>query len=64
MRSFPEVLEVHYTSGSYALMAKVATRSIQDYYSFLTSKLQDLKQIQSTESFICMDSPIDKEITL
>jgi Lrp/AsnC family transcriptional regulator for asnA, asnC and gidA len=62
MRKLPEVLEAHFTSGNYALIAKVATRSIRDYQIFLTDKLQAMKEIQSTESFICLDSPIEKEI--
>ncbi|HEX7675999.1 MAG TPA: Lrp/AsnC ligand binding domain-containing protein [Bdellovibrio sp.] len=62
LQKFPEVIETHYTTGSYALMAKVATKSIQDYYSFLTDKLQALKEIQSTESFICLASPMMREI--
>jgi Lrp/AsnC family transcriptional regulator for asnA, asnC and gidA len=62
MRKFPEVIETHYTTGSYALMAKVTTRSIQDYHSFLANKLQSLKEIQSTESFICLSSPIIREV--
>jgi Lrp/AsnC family transcriptional regulator for asnA, asnC and gidA len=62
LKGFPEVLEVHYTTGNYALIAKVSTASIQDYHIFLTESLQALKEIQSTESFICLASPIQKEI--
>ena len=63
LQTFPEVIETHYTSGSYALMAKIATKSIQEYYAFLTDKLQALKEIQATESFICLASPMVREIT-
>jgi Lrp/AsnC family transcriptional regulator for asnA, asnC and gidA len=62
MKKFPEVLETHYTTGSYAIMAKITTRSIQEYYSFLAHKLQSISEIQSTESFICMSSPVDREV--
>ncbi len=64
IKEFPEVLEVHYTSGNYALMVKIAVSSITEYYDFLSSKLQALPQIRSTESFICMASPISKEVSL
>ena len=62
MKKFPEILEAHYTTGSYALIAKVTTKSIHDLHDFLTHKLQSLPEIQSTESFICLSSPIEKEI--
>src|SRR4051812_29109297 len=62
LQKFEEIIETHYTTGSYALMAKATTRSIQDYYSFLTEKLQALKEIQSTESFICLSSPTTRDI--
>lgn len=62
LKKFPEVLETHFTSGGFALMAKVVTPSIQSYYEFLTDKLQALKELQSTESIICMSSPTSREI--
>src|SRR5439155_18327848 len=59
---FEEVIETHYTTGGYAMIAKVATRSIRDFHAFLTGRLQTLKEIQSTESFVCLASPTDREI--
>lgn len=63
LKKFPEVLESHFTSGNYALMVKVTTKSIQDYHVFLTDKLQSLKEIQSTESFICLATPMEREVS-
>ncbi len=62
LSQFPQVLEVHYTSGSYALIAKVVTRSIPEYYDFLSTELQGLQYVRATESFFCMASPVAKEI--
>ena len=64
MEKFPEVIEAHFTTGNYSLMIKVATATIQDYYDFLTNKLQELKEIRATESFICLASPMVRDIAI
>ncbi len=64
LKAYPEVLEAHYTTGSYALLLKICTQSITDFHKFLVEKLQSISAVQSTESFISMDQPISKEITL
>jgi len=64
LKMFKEVTGAFYTTGNYALIINVTTKTIQDYHSFLIEKLQAVKQIQSTESFICLDSSIDREVSL
>ncbi len=64
MQHFPEVVEAHFTTGTYSLMIKVATESIQHYYDFLTNRLQSLKEIRATESFICLSSPMVRDVAL
>lgn len=64
LRNLDEVIEVYYTTGSYALIIKVRTKTTDDYYLFLMKKLQSIPEIQSTESFICLNQPIDRDISL
>jgi Lrp/AsnC family transcriptional regulator, regulator for asnA, asnC and gidA len=64
MEKFPEIVETHFTTGTYSLMIKVATSSIHEYYDFLTNKLQNLKEIRATESFICLSSPLVRDVSL
>lgn len=64
LKKMPEVVEANYTTGSYALLIKVQTKSIQDFHTFLSNKLQAIDAIQSTESFISLDRPINRNITL
>lgn len=59
-----EVVETYYTTGDYALLIKVQTKSIQDFHNFLANKLQSIDAIQSTESFISLDQPINRDIAL
>ena len=62
LKAFPEIVEAYYTTGKYALVIKVCVPSIKKFYQLLSDKLQSIDEIQSTESFICLDQPIDREI--
>jgi Lrp/AsnC family transcriptional regulator for asnA, asnC and gidA len=56
------VVEAHYTTGKYTLFLKVYARDMQDYYFFLMKRLQTVKGVRSTETFMCMASPVEREI--
>ena len=58
---FPEVIEVHYTTGQYSMFIKVLARTTKELHLFLIEKLQNVSQIQSTETFISLDNPIERE---
>ena len=62
LKKLPEVIEAHYTTGNYALIIRVINKTIADYHKFLIDKLQSIKEIQSTESYICLDSPIYRDL--
>lgn len=64
LKEMPEVTEAHFTTGNYALLVKINTRTISDFHKFLTEKLQSIDSVQATESFISLDQPIDKQIKL
>lgn len=62
LKSMKEVVDAYYTTGSYALIIKIHHKSIKDYHHFLVDKLQSIPEIQSTESFICLDMPIERAL--
>lgn len=62
LKLMKEVVDVYYTTGSYALIIKIHHKSIKDYHQFLVDKLQSIPEIQSTESFICLDQPIERAL--
>lgn len=64
VRKLPNVIEAHYTTGNYALFLKVFARDMEDYYFFLMKRLQKIKGISSTESFMCMASPIQRDLEI
>lgn len=58
-----EVLEAYYTTGQYSIFVKVMTRSIDDLQRLLITKIQTLDEIQSTETLISLNNPINRAIT-
>lgn len=64
LKSWPEVIEVNYTTGSYGLIVKVSTQDIDTFHKFLTKKLQTVREIQATESFVCLDQPISRGVSI
>ena len=64
LQELPEVVEAYYTTGSYALILKIRVAHMRDYHRFLTQGLQLLDGIRFTESFICLDQPINRPAQL
>ena len=64
LKAMPEVLEAHYTTGNYALLLKICTKSTSDFHKFLVEKLQPIDQVQSTESFLSLDQPIRNRVII
>lgn len=64
LAGLPEVIEAHYTTGNYALLIKVLTKNISDFHHFLANKIQSIGAIRATESFISLDQPVKKTVTL
>jgi Lrp/AsnC family transcriptional regulator, regulator for asnA, asnC and gidA len=62
--TLPEVLEVHYTTGAYSLFIKVIAKSMQDLHRILFDRLQGFDEIQSTETFIILDTSLDRQLAL
>lgn len=64
MVSLPEVLEVHYTTGAYSLFIKIMAKSMKDLHALLFDRLQSFEEIQSTETFVILDTSLDREMPL
>lgn len=64
LKSINQVTEIYYTTGKYALFIKTITRSIDELHDFLVTKLQRIDGVQSTETFICLDTPLKRNLKL
>ncbi len=64
LKDFREIIEVHSTTGAYNFFAKVVAKNTRGLHFFLTEQLQNMPEIQSTETLIALDSPIDRDIPI
>jgi Lrp/AsnC family transcriptional regulator for asnA, asnC and gidA len=64
LKKFHEVVEVHYTTGSYGLFAKLVCRNTLNLRQVLNDKIQRIKGIQRTETFISLEESVKRQIKL
>lgn len=62
LNQIEEVVEAYYTTGNYSVFIKVMTHTIAELHSVLTTKIQLIEEIQSTETLISMQNPILRDI--
>lgn len=63
LEQLPEVVEAYYTTGHYNIFIKVMTRSIDELHSLLTTRIQAIDEIQSTETLLSLHNPISRQVT-
>lgn len=63
LEALEEVVEAYYTTGHYNIFIKVMTRSIDELQQVLIHRLQPIEEIQSTETLISLQQPIDRDVT-
>ena len=64
MRQIPEIVELHYTTGSYSMFSKIICRDTNHLREVLNEKLQTIKGVQRTETFISLEESINRQITI
>ena len=62
LEQLEEVVEAYYTTGQYNIFIKVMTRSIDELQQVLVHRLQTIDEIQSTETLISLQQPIDRDV--
>jgi Lrp/AsnC family transcriptional regulator for asnA, asnC and gidA len=64
-KAIPEIVEVHYTTGTYGLFIKVVVPTMQDLHQLLFGKLQgESDEIQSTETFVVLSTTLHREVAV
>lgn len=59
-----EIVELHLTTGNYSIFAKVVCKNISDLQNILLHKINSIPGIQRTDTFISLDQPIDRNISI
>ncbi|MGM0525523.1 MAG: transcriptional regulator AsnC [Pseudomonadota bacterium] len=62
LEKLEEVIEAYYTTGQYNVFIKIMTPSINDLQHVLINRIQSIEEIQSTETLISLQQPINRDI--
>ena len=64
LREIKEILECHYTTGDWSILAKLICKDNEDLMEILTKKIQTIKGVARTETYISLEQQINRQITL
>lgn len=64
MRNIKEVVELHYTTGTYSMFAKIICRDTAHLRHVLNEEIQAVPGIQRTETLISLEESIKRQIDL
>ncbi len=64
MRQIPQIVECHYTTGSYAIFIKIYAKSNEHMKYILHDKLQAIDGIASTETLISLEESFKRQIPI
>ncbi|RDV13055.1 AsnC family transcriptional regulator [Pontibacter diazotrophicus] len=64
LKAIPEVVELHYTTGTYSMFAKLICRDTKHLREVLNEKLQAVEGVQRTETLISLEESISRQILL
>ncbi|WP_318408347.1 transcriptional regulator AsnC [Photobacterium leiognathi] len=62
LNELDEVVEAYYTTGAYNIFVKLMCRSIEELQYVLIDKLQAIDEVQSTETLISLQNPINRNV--
>ena len=64
LKEIPEILECHYTTGDWSILAKLICKDNEDLMNILTKNIQIIDGVSRTETYISLEQQIDRQITL
>jgi Lrp/AsnC family transcriptional regulator for asnA, asnC and gidA len=64
LRKIPEVVECHFTTGSYTMLTKVYARDNEHLMDLLNNKMQEIPGVIATETLISLEQSIRREIPI
>ena len=64
LKEIKEILECHYTTGDWSILAKLICKDNEDLMEILTKKIQTISGVARTETYISLEQQINRQITL
>jgi len=62
LEKIPEIVECHFTTGPYTMMVKLYARDNEQLMDLLNNRLQGIPGVVSTETLICLEQSIKREL--
>ncbi|WP_159520219.1 Lrp/AsnC family transcriptional regulator [Sunxiuqinia indica] len=64
LSKIPEIVECHYTTGSYAIFVKIQTKTNNDLKRIIDEEMQDIEGIARTETFISLEMEFKRQVPI
>jgi Lrp/AsnC family transcriptional regulator for asnA, asnC and gidA len=64
LSKIPEIVECHYTTGSYAIFVKVQTKTNKHLKKLIDEELQEIEGIARTETFISLEMEFKRQVPI
>lgn len=64
LRSVPEIVELHVTTGNYTLLAKIICKDTKHLYKVLSDNVQSITEVEKSETLISMEEIVDRPISV
>lgn len=64
LEKIQEVVECHFTTGPYTMMVKLYAKDNGHLMQLLNGKIQSIKGVSSTETLICLEQSIKRELPI
>lgn len=62
--AIPEIVNAHYTTGNYSIFAKIVCKDTNHLRQVLHDKIQQIRGIQRTETFISLEESINRPLDI
>jgi len=64
LRSIPEIVNIHYTTGTYSLFLRIHCKDTNHLREVLSDKIQKINGIERTETFISLEESFNRPVRL
>lgn len=64
LEKIPEVVEVHFTTGSYTMMIKLYARDNQHLMELLNGRIQHIPGVMATETLISLEQRLIRQVPI
>lgn len=64
LKDIPQITQCHYITGGYSIFIKIFTRNNEDLKHLLVEKVQAIKGVSRTETFISLEESFNRQLPL